>query len=210
MSSRRCPFANGCCWYPSACATSWSASSGPSARSAISLAGHRGPSSQEQPGDIYTGASRGAELPAPFRVLARTMSITIAASSTACRLRFRCAAALTPADLAAVAEQVRRRVLRWFVRRGWLDTEDARDMLGWANTGFSLDAPGRSGGRDRAGLSFASRERNAIQGAPCCRDPGDRAPGGLRWALARSRLPELNVCYLESSRERLPGPEGPE
>ena len=41
------------------------------------------------------------------------------------------AAALTPEDLAAVQQQVRRRVLRWFPRAGQLDSADARDMASW-------------------------------------------------------------------------------
>ncbi len=68
------------------------------------------------------------------------------------RLRFRYAAEPTPEDLAAVGEQVRRRVLRWFARRGLLDAEDAREMLGWDNPGFSLDASVRIAGNDRVGL----------------------------------------------------------
>jgi len=49
-------------------------------------------------------------------------------------------------------ELVRRRVLRWFARSGLLDAADARDMLGWDNGGFSLDASVRITGEDRAGL----------------------------------------------------------
>jgi hypothetical protein len=40
----------------------------------------------------------------------------------------------------AIADQVRRRGLRWFARSGLLIAEDTRDMLAWDNTGFSLDA----------------------------------------------------------------------
>jgi hypothetical protein len=43
-------------------------------------------------------------------------------------LLFAEAAALTPEDLAAVQQQVRARVLRWFARAGTLDPADARDM----------------------------------------------------------------------------------
>ena len=67
-------------------------------------------------------------------------------------IRFLPAQALTPRDVAAIAEQVRRRVLRWFARRGLLDADDAHDMLGWDNAGFSLDASVRIAGHDRAGL----------------------------------------------------------
>ena len=56
---------------------------------------------------------------------------------------------LTPAAATAIEQQVRRRVLRWFSRRGLLDPDDARDMRAWANSGFSLDAglytPGKTG-----------------------------------------------------------------
>jgi hypothetical protein len=40
----------------------------------------------------------------------------------------------------------RRRVLRWFARRGLLDGEDARDKLAWDNSGFSFDASVRIAG----------------------------------------------------------------
>ena len=49
--------------------------------------------------------------------------------------------ALSKADIAAIQTRVSRRVLRWFVRRGWLDPDDARAMREWHNDGgFSLDA----------------------------------------------------------------------
>ena len=63
------------------------------------------------------------------------------------------AAVLTPEDLAAVQQQVRARVLRWFARAGHLDAADARDMASWDHGGgFSLDASVRIEGADRAGL----------------------------------------------------------
>jgi len=61
--------------------------------------------------------------------------------------------ALTPEDLAAVQQQGRRRVLRWFARAGHLDPADARDMASWGHGGgFSLDASVCIDGADRAGL----------------------------------------------------------
>ncbi len=51
-----------------------------------------------------------------------------------------------------IEQQVRRRVLRWFSRHGLLDPDDVRDMLTWANSGFSLDASVCIAGHDRAGL----------------------------------------------------------
>ncbi len=57
---------------------------------------------------------------------------------------------LTPPQ--ATRTQVRRRVLRWFARNALLEPKEARDMLGWAHGGFSLDAAMRMAGQDRAGL----------------------------------------------------------
>jgi hypothetical protein len=46
------------------------------------------------------------------------------------QVRFLHAQALTPRDVAAIAQQIRRRVLRWFARSGLFDADDARDVLG--------------------------------------------------------------------------------
>jgi hypothetical protein len=66
-------------------------------------------------------------------------------------VRFRPAAELTPGALAAIAEQVRVRVLRWFARSGLIAADDVREMLAWDNSGFSLDAAVRVAAHDRAG-----------------------------------------------------------
>jgi hypothetical protein len=58
-------------------------------------------------------------------------------------VRFRPAAALTPEAVAAIADQVRVRVLRWFSRSRLIQSEDVRAMLAWETSGFSLDAAGR-------------------------------------------------------------------
>jgi hypothetical protein len=47
---------------------------------------------------------------------------------------------LTAADLAALTERVRRRLIGWFKRQGFLDAHAAADMLAWENSGFSIDA----------------------------------------------------------------------
>ena len=61
--------------------------------------------------------------------------------------------ALSQADIAAIQSRISRRVLRWFVRRGLLDTDDARSLRDWHNDGgFSLDAAVRIPAWDRAGL----------------------------------------------------------
>ena len=51
---------------------------------------------------------------------------------------------------------MRRRALRWYSRHGLLDPNDARDMLNWANGGFSLDPSVCVAGHDRAGLETAA------------------------------------------------------
>ena len=67
-------------------------------------------------------------------------------------VQFRQASALTPDAATVIEQQVRRRVLHWFSRHGLLDPDDARDMLMWDNSGFSLDASVCIAGHDRAGL----------------------------------------------------------
>lgn len=47
---------------------------------------------------------------------------------------------VTPADILALTERVRTRLVRWFLRHGLLDAEAAADMLAWQNSGFSIDA----------------------------------------------------------------------
>ena len=45
-----------------------------------------------------------------------------------------------PSDLATLTERVRRRVIRWIRLARLLDAAAAADMLGWENSGFSIDA----------------------------------------------------------------------
>jgi hypothetical protein len=47
---------------------------------------------------------------------------------------------INQADLAALTERVRRRVIRWFRMQRLLDAAAAADMLAWENSGFSFDA----------------------------------------------------------------------
>ncbi|MFE8033286.1 transposase [Thiohalocapsa marina] len=88
-------------------------------------------------------------------------------------VRFRPAAELTPEALAAIAEQVRVRVLRRFARSGLIEPEDVREMLAWENSGFSLDAAVCVGGHDRAGLErllrYCARLLHGRSMGRCCR-----------------------------------------
>ncbi len=55
--------------------------------------------------------------------------------------------------LARVQSQVRRRVLRWLARHGYMEDETVEGMLAWSHGGgFSLDASVRLASRDRQGL----------------------------------------------------------
>jgi len=59
---------------------------------------------------------------------------------------------LTKEEIKGVEEDVRRRVTRFFIRKGILEEEKAARMLGWEHGGFSLDASVRIEAQDRAGL----------------------------------------------------------
>ena len=87
-------------------------------------------------------------------------------------IRFAEAIALTATDVAAVQQQVRSRVLRWFMR-GRLEQDDAFEMARWANGGrFSLDASVRIEALDRAGLErllrYCARPPFARDRLVCC------------------------------------------
>jgi hypothetical protein len=51
-------------------------------------------------------------------------------------VHFRPAAQLTPEVVAAIADQVRIRVLRWFARSGLTEPGYVREMLVWRTAGF--------------------------------------------------------------------------
>jgi hypothetical protein len=103
---------------------------------------------------------------------------------------FRQASAPTPEAVAAIEQQVRRRVLRLVSRHGLLDPDDARDMLAWASSGFSLDASVCIAGSNRAGLErllrYCARPRFAVRFAGYSRQSVGTYQGRV---LAVSRLP---------------------
>ncbi len=105
------------------------------------------------------------------------------------QVRFSEAVGLSAQAVAAVQAQVRRRVLRWFVRRGWLSEEDRREMQRWAHSGgFSVDAAVRIEAWDRAGLERLLRY--------CARPP-----------FALERLQAIGADRLVYHLPK-PGPEG--
>ncbi len=63
-----------------------------------------------------------------------------------------------PADVGRVQAQVRRRVLAWLVRHGYMEPEAVATMLGWRHSGgFSVDASVRLAAWDRQGLERLAR-----------------------------------------------------
>ena len=73
------------------------------------------------------------------------------------------------ADLAAVIERVRRRVIRWFSRSRLLDVAAAADMLAWEHSGFSVDASVRIALIDRDVPSYFQSLEHLLR--YCARPP---------------------------------------
>jgi flagellar biosynthesis protein len=91
---------------------------------------------------------------------------------------FHAAAGLNEVAITAVQAQVRRRVLRTFVRLGLIGKCDAEEMAGWDHGGgFSVDAAVRIEGNDRAGLERLLRY---------CARHGGRAAHGLQCGPGRN------------------------
>ena len=75
---------------------------------------------------------------------------------------------INQADLAALTERVRRRVIRWFRMQRLLDSAAAADMLAWENSGFSVDASVRITLIDRDVPSYFRSLEHLLR--YCCRD----------------------------------------
>jgi len=73
------------------------------------------------------------------------------------------------ADLAALTERVRRRLIRWFRLTRLLDTAAAADMLAWENSGFSIDASVRISLIDRNVPSYFQSLEHLLR--YCARPP---------------------------------------
>ena len=103
---------------------------------------------------------------------------------------------ITQADLAALTERVRRRVIRWFRRAGLLDAAAAADMLAWENSGFSVDASVRITLIDRDVpryfrslehlLRYCARPPFALERLSVIRGPDGRATR-VRYVLPRHK-----------------------
>ena len=118
---------------------------------------------------------------------------------------------ITPADLAALTERVRRRVLRWFRLAGLLDAAAAANMLAWENSGFSVDASVRITLLDRDVPSYFRSLEHLLR--YCARPPFAlerlsviRGPAG-RIAQVRYVLPRHSRSATSASGAR-PRPAG--
>jgi hypothetical protein len=105
---------------------------------------------------------------------------------------------ITAADVAALTERVRRRVIRWFRLTRLLDAAAAADLLAWENSGFSVDASVRiTLNRPRRAELFSESRAlaeilctPALRARTALRDPRPgrpHHPHPLRAAQAQSR-----------------------
>ncbi len=67
-------------------------------------------------------------------------------------LEFHAAKSLSQIDILSITEEIRKKVLKRFVRMGAIPIETARNMLAWPNSGFSLNAEVVVGAKDWRGL----------------------------------------------------------
>ena len=84
---------------------------------------------------------------------------------------------ITQADLAALTERVRRRVIRWFRLAGLLDAAAATDMLAWENSGFSVDASVRIALIDRDVPSYFQSLEHLLSRAAAAEAPASLPRG---------------------------------
>ena len=90
------------------------------------------------------------------------------------QVMFREAVELSPQAVAAVQAQVRRRVLRWFVRRGWLAEEDRQGMQSWDHSGGMCAIPGAHPSGALKCVPFCSRQNGLARRGGPHRGPGQR------------------------------------
>ena len=120
------------------------------------------------------------------------------------------------ADLAAVTERVRRRLIRWFRHTRLLDAAAAADMLAWENSGFSIDASVRIALSDRDVPSFFKSLEHLLR--YCARPPfalerlsvsrgADGQIARIRYALPRHKAANW-VGPSRSRKSTRPGANG--
>jgi len=123
---------------------------------------------------------------------------------------------ITQADLAALTERVRRRVIRWFRMQRLLDAAAAADMFAWENTGFSIDASVRITLVDRDVpslfqslehlLRYCARPPFALERLSVTRGPDGRI-ARIRYVLPRHKAATW-VGPGRSRKSTRPGADG--
>ena len=123
---------------------------------------------------------------------------------------------INQADLAALTERVRRRVIRWFRLTRLLDTAAAADMLTWENSGFSVDASVRITLIDRDVpsyfqslehlLRYCARPPFALERLSVTRDASGRVTK-VRYVLPRHKAANW-VGPSRSRKSTRPGANG--
>jgi hypothetical protein len=99
---------------------------------------------------------------------------------------------ITQADLATLTEEVRRRVVRWFRMKRFLDADAAAAMIARENNGFSLDASVRITLIDRdvpsyfQSLGYCARPAFALERLAVIRGEDGRI-SRVRYVLPRHR-----------------------
>ena len=96
---------------------------------------------------------------------------------------FHPASGIDEAGLVQVQADLRRRILRAFVGRGLIERVDAKEMLAYKHSGFSVDAGACIEAHDRAALERLLRT--------CARPPfamGRGEPGGQRIVAGKVRV----------------------
>jgi hypothetical protein len=125
----------------------------------------------------------------------------------------------SPADIATLTERVRRRLVRWFRRRRFIDTDAASDMLAWENSGFSIDASVRIplADRDVPGyfrslehlVRYRARPAFASSGLPCSRSVTADQSGSATRSSPQSRHLDRPRTHPEVIRTRRTGRHPP-
>jgi hypothetical protein len=101
---------------------------------------------------------------------------------------FHPASAIDETAVAQVQTDLRRRILRAFVGRGLIGQADAKDMLGYQHSGFSVDAGVCIEAHDRAALVPPPRthRRNRPRNSSCRPSLPSRARAHLGWWCRRA------------------------
>ena len=113
-------------------------------------------------------------------------------------VNFHAASGLEEAAVTQVQAAARTRILRAFVGRGLIESFDAKEMLAYQHSGFSVDASVCIEATDRAGLDRLSQRAIA----------GQRLRGGGKHARRVWRATEERCRKVRRHREKIRGESG--